>query len=165
MSPSGRAPDLIEPLLGYRFWRVGRDGSLRCMLSRDVWLAGGNRASCWRCGHEAPGRLCRCGFNALHGPPEHEFDEHRGAVLGAIAAWGQIEVHQAGFRAQFAQVIALADGGVRRSPRRSRIVRAATRYEVPLVPLDQLAEAAGVHATPVDPALLPRRRARELRTR
>lgn len=151
-----RVPDLIEPLLGYRYWRVRRDGALRCMLSRDIWLEGANRATCWRCGHEAPGRFCRCGFNALHEPPAARFDEYRGAVLGAIAAWGEVDVHRNGFRTQFAKVIALADGGVRRPPRRTRILRAAERYGVPLVPLGRLPDVAGLDASPIDPALLPR---------
>jgi hypothetical protein len=153
-----RVPDLIEPLLGYRYWRVGRDGALRCMLSRDTWLEGANRASCWRCGHDAPGRLCRCGFNALHELPLAELDEYRGAVLGAIAAWGEVDVHRTGFRTQFAKVIALADGGVRRPARRTRILRAAERYEVPLVPLGRLPEIAALDASPIDPSLLPRHR-------
>jgi len=146
-----RAPDLIEPLLGYRYWRIAADGSLRCLISNERWAPGANRAHCWRRGHEAPGRLCTCGFNALHDlPGANRRMTHRNTVLGAIAAWGDTEVHRTGFRAQFACVVALAEGGVTRPASHRRLLMAAKRYGLELVPIPDLAAAAGLHARPLE---------------
>lgn len=159
-SPSPHAPDLFEPLLGYRYWRVGADGTLRCLISNDRWDPGPNQAHCWRKGHDAPGRMCTCGFNALHDVPEMRRSEHRNTVLGAIAAWGDIQVHRLGFRAEFASVVALADGGVTRSASRRRLARAADRYGVELAPVGELAHVAEALAVPLDPTARHRRPAR-----
>ena len=158
-SRTERSPDLFEPVLGVRFWRVSAAGGLRCLVGRELWLPGVNTATCWRRHHQAPSRLCDCGFNALHRLPESDDERHRGTILGAIAAWGQIDVHRRGFRAQHASVIALAEGGVARPPSRRRLLRAAERYSVPLVPSGSLSAVAMGSARPLDPVLLPGRRA------
>lgn len=79
----------------------------------DVW-DGANEvmATCEASGHPAPhpGSTCHCGFNAYHDPsamPLNRWAGVRNIVWGAIRARGRIEVAAEGFRAQYAQPIAL----------------------------------------------------------
>ncbi len=74
-----------------------------------------------------PTRRCSCGLYARHDPP---FVPGAGWVLGAVVAWGRLEVHHDGFRAEQARVVAFA------AP------------EAHDEPLDALAAAYGVRVVP-----------------
>jgi hypothetical protein len=78
--------------------------------------------------------------------------------VGAIAAWGEIEVYAAGFRAEYASIIALAHqpSGPPNPPARLR--EAARRYGVRLVQLADLEAEAREFALPLPDKLLPKRR-------
>lgn len=160
------APDFIEPAAGYRAWRLGqRDELLPFGVNAAPWARGVNEATCerhfigWRptTTHAAPATDCTCGFYALHDPTDERLDFYTRAratgppAVGAIGAWGDMEVHRAGFRAQFACVIALAEHP--RMPRgeREAVWRAAERYGVPFVPWDDLRAAALREAAPLPP--------------
>jgi hypothetical protein len=78
--------------------------------------------------------------------------------VGAIAAWGEIEVYAAGFRAEYASVIALADEPSTAPPPRLR--EAARRYGVRLVSLAALEAEASEFALPLPDEVLPKPRAR-----
>lgn len=54
--------------------------------------------------HKAPNAECHCGFYALDKAP----DFASGYVTGAITGWGEVVAHATGFRAEFAQIVALA---------------------------------------------------------
>ena len=103
--------------------------------------------------HAAPGHECQCGLYAI-------CDVHRavnrrpvGGLVGSIAAWGNVELHAGGFRAQFAQVTAIAIG-----PRgRADAQAVANKYAVPCVDLDDLAATAAKVSMPADDALYPKR--------
>lgn len=149
------APDFIEPLAGYRAWFVARDGRLEPLRGGPSWNPGVNTALCGmiesgRGTHHAPAPDCGCGLNALHSPSQVPF-EHRtddpAFVTGGIAAWGEVELHLSGFRAEFAQVVALKvpTGGSEERLRRLR--RAADLYAVPLVPWQELEAAIEEVAT------------------
>jgi len=102
-------------IIGYREWR-----------SKDLWLSRigpfsvgpewnsdgtPTRASCrsdWS--HHAPDPECECGLYAYH-PWISSTDAdlrwfHARAVYGFIEAWGRIEVHAQGFRAEYARPVA-----------------------------------------------------------
>lgn len=158
-----QSPDFAEPLLGYRVWVLDRMGHLRAVIvDTERWRSGVNEATCWaNKAHHAPHPGCGCGFNALHRAP-HDYLGDAGHALGAIAAWGEIDLYEAGFRASHACVLALAE-----SPRISgsalhaeKLKRASDRYGVPLVSLADLGTIARRYARPVAPAELPRRRHR-----
>ncbi len=106
------APDLIEAVVAFRKWRVV-DGRLRSLYEPIFWLEPTQHADC-RSGrysghpHEAPHSGCSCGIYASH-EPDYRFPtvDYRG-VSGIVTAWGAIEVHADGLRAEWVQVQALS---------------------------------------------------------
>ncbi len=160
---SERAPDLTEAVLGFRAWMLRIDGGLGAVVAGSIWQPGPNEAVCSpdvtpsrRPRHSSPHSGCNCGFNAYFAlGPRLRGGEH--SVVGAIAAWGEIDVYADGFRAQFAQVIALAQLPYGpQGPGLERRQRAADRYDVPLVAITKLRAEALRHATPLAPAMLPK---------
>lgn len=142
------APDLTEPLVGYRAWRVGDDGSLVpwSAVAAGAWVPGVNTARCLVTrnvsSHVAPMRRCSCGLYALANPRDRRLHAD-GQAVGAIVAWGDIELHATGFRAEKATIVALGLP-TRCSPaHRDRLRRASERYGVPLVAMSALPAAAG----------------------
>ncbi|MGI8593179.1 MAG: hypothetical protein ACR2ML_02245 [Solirubrobacteraceae bacterium] len=149
------APDYIEPVIGYRAWRVDRDARLRAWTAETAWKPGVNRAHCnagrfgvrGRRRHSAPDQDCMCGLYALN-----ECDDARLAaadVRGAIAAWGSVQVHRTGFRAEFACVVALAADDAADAWKRWRLEAVARAYGVPLVAAGELEAAARAHGAPL----------------
>jgi hypothetical protein len=142
------APDFASAVAGYRAWQLGPGGVLFpvAIPAAPPWEPGINRARCLAGrrldAHEAPGIDCKCGLHALHDPDDARLGLGHPAV-GAIAAWGEIEVYAAGFRAEYASVIALADQPSASAGARARLRDAARRYGVRLVsPAELDAEAA-----------------------
>lgn len=152
MSPS----DVAEPLIGFRAWHVTRDGQLVpwSASGAGAWVAGVNTAVCLARpgvrGHVAPVRRCSCGLYALMNSRDHRLQPLTQAV-GAIVAWGDVELHETGFRAQSALIVALAVPAGCDAAHRQRLERAATYYGVPLVPLDALAAVAQEFGRTVQP--------------
>jgi hypothetical protein len=147
------APDLITAVIGFRQWRlVGPE--LWSLRTKERWHRGVETAHCDLGTHAgpAPANGCSCGIYAWYAPPP------RGAsamtsdlVAGAVALWGQVELHAHGMRAQHAMVVALAlpfSWGAKRR----RIVAAADALEVSAVPARKLVSTALAHG-----ALLPKR--------
>ena len=124
------APPLVPGRIhGVRIWAVkfGRGSIALCGLNGSAWEIGGQptRAECsgvrpvWVCqeqrGH-APAPRCSCGLYAMHPWPEPTAEVARSLldgyslaipVMGVVEAWGRIEVHEDGFRAEFARPHAL----------------------------------------------------------
>jgi hypothetical protein len=106
------APDGIEPIIGWRYWRA--DTGWLCSLNRlKTWPAG--RALEARCSlsdagasHEEPppGERCGCGiYAATHLEILKEIvhpDLDSPLIVGEVALWGRIVPAQLGFRAQYA---------------------------------------------------------------
>ncbi len=161
-------PDLIQAVVGYRTWALDDEGWLLPFSLGAIagpWRPGTNRASChyakWkgdgtRQAHVAPHPRCMCGLYALADPEDPRLPHDApDLALGAIGAWGDLEVHRSGFRAEYATVLALAVSS--RAPARLRLrhERAARRYGVELV-TPELLEVTGLkHAAPIPGALLP----------
>ena len=121
----------------------------------SYWHAGANRARCSvsngpyssRERHEAPGPKCGCGLYAMHdgermvaGGLTSTYGKAR--VLGAVTAWGRLEVHADGFRAEYAQVVALAYDPAQGIAVEHHTRRTAEAFDVPCVPLDEFLEVA-----------------------
>lgn len=149
------APDLAEHVIGYRAWRLRRDGRLVSAAAPSTWTAGVNDARCDFADHGAPEGGCTCGLYAFHDPPPAPSP----GIVGAIKAHGQLESHHAGFRAEHAQIVALVHRHARPSRRE---LRAAARYEVPLVDLGDLAAAASQYGRPLAAGQRPARSSGEL---
>ena len=144
------APDLVTAVIGFRQWRL-RGSELWSLRATERWGPGVHTAHCDRHDGAAPANGCTCGVYAWYAPPP------RGAsaattdlVAGAVALWGQIELHAHGMRAQHATVVALALPFSWGQKRRN-IAAAAEALGVPAVPARRLTAAALAHG-----ALIPR---------
>ncbi len=156
------APDFASAVAGYRAWQLGPGGFLfpLALPAAPPWEPGTNRARCIASrrhdAHQAPGAHCLCGLHALHNPGDRRLKLGH-PTIGAIAAWGEIEVYAEGFRAEYASVIALVHQESRSSGPPARIREAARRYGVRLVSLAALEAEASEFAHPLPDELLPKR--------
>jgi hypothetical protein len=99
-------PLLPGTLYGLRTWRaVAPDGrpELAGPYQHTTWptdepvhAVGGDGGV-----HAAPAPDCKCGVHALHPRPKSakRVLAGRGDIPGVVEAWGEVEVHEAGFRA------------------------------------------------------------------
>ena len=151
-----RAPDLVDPLLGYRQWRL--HGGLLCSPFKDyTWGRGINAARCTLgASHSdpAPGHECTCGLHAWYRPCPRLGYATPDLVAGAVALWGDVELHPTGLRAQYATIIALALP-LARTAKRRRVVDVAASLEVDAVPARELKTVALNHAAPIPSELAP----------
>jgi hypothetical protein len=161
------APDLIEPIVGFRNWRVYRTGPASGELSSPFfpvpWRGRVVRAECrrWRTpeellesSHTAPDAGCGCGIRAYHSPPDGFSKVDYQAVTGIVTVWGRIEIGAEEMRAERARVEALALYH-RWSRRQTEAVRAtAANLGVDLVDLRELSAAAAGYGAPPPAALL-----------
>jgi hypothetical protein len=163
------APDFASAVAGYRAWQLGPGGVLfpLALPAAPPWEPAVNRANCFagggRDGHAAPAIKCTCGLHALHDPGDGRLKLGHPAV-GAIAAWGEIEVYTAGFRAEYASVIALAHEPSRSTRPPARLREAARRYGVRLVSLADLEAEASEFALPLPDDVLPKLQVESSRT-
>jgi hypothetical protein len=141
-------PVYHHELVGFRCWRVPFGApSLRAASSNHAWRPGVNEAACTQSDHAVPDPQCQCGLYAFHQPtPLNAFPRE---LAGAIAASGDIEVYEDGFRAQYARIIALArlpDMPI--TTRDAEVV--AARYRVPLWAWERMHELRDTqgHLTP-----------------
>jgi hypothetical protein len=156
------APDLIQPVVGYRLWRLGRDG-LWSPYVEDRWTRGVHTAVCRAQApvHDdaAPGHDCSCGIYAWYEPCVIlSWAATRHLVAGAVALWGEIELHPFGMRAGAAIIVALVAPPWRRTKRR-RLLDVARELDVDAVPARRLRTEALRHGAPVPAGMAPTPRA------
>ena len=150
------APDLIEPVVAFRAWRVLDDRLLSpyipCRWDGPVMQATcypANRALTFGRGwlgaaHDSPHPACRCGIYGYHRPGAQAYFGEWVWVEGVITVWGRIEAHADGLRAEHARVEALTG--------RPAIAR---RLGVDHLAREELAAAGADYGAPLPPALLP----------
>jgi hypothetical protein len=147
------APDLVTAVIGFRQWQV-RGSELWSLRATDRWHRGVQTAHCDKATHDGPSPAngCTCGIYAWYGPPPRGASAAtRDLVAGAVALWGQIELHAHGMRAQHAIVVALAlpfSWG----DKRRRVLATADALDVPAVAARKLRAAGLQHGE-----LIPRR--------
>jgi hypothetical protein len=95
---------------GLRLWRVVAGEHGERLVSPDLaveWPTGGlpRAARCERHGHTAPAPGCKCGVCAWHPRTStaRKVMQWRWYLPGIVEAWGAVEVHYAGFRAEWAR--------------------------------------------------------------
>jgi hypothetical protein len=148
------APDLITAVIGFRQWRVVGD-ELWSVRADDRWQRGVHTARCSAHAHIAPANDCTCGIYAWYAPtPRGASALTTDLVGGAVALWGQVELHAHGMRAQHAMVVALALPFSLGAKRRS-IRAAAAALEVAAVPARRLRTVALEHGDIVPRAMRP----------
>jgi hypothetical protein len=115
--------------------------------------------------HAAPNDACVCGLYSLRRPRRvwYEAPAPRASnvvgvpltVVGAVASWGHLQVHDAGFRAEHACIVTLGYHFKALPEVLVTLRQIAARYGVELVPLGELEQAANRHGTPLPEALRP----------
>jgi hypothetical protein len=164
------APDLTAPVVGFRNWRIMRDGPRIGELSSPfipvTWQEPVLRAECRRFGraedlleapHSAPEPACGCGICAYHSPTaDFSKVDHLG-VSGIVTVWGRIVADNVGMQAEQVRIAAL--GLYSRWTRRQQhaVREVADRLGVDLVDLADLSAAARDYGETLPPSLLTRR--------
>lgn len=169
------APDLIEPVVGFRSWRT-LDGHISSPYVPVRWRDPVLHAVCHQSvassgqgflvgPHRAPHPDCRCGIYAYHQPPHRFAKIDFRTVPGIVTLWGRIEVHRGGMRAEHARICALAffEGWGGRQKRAADEV--AANLSVPLVGYDDMQEAARQFGSSLPDSLLPEAAVRPRRVR
>lgn len=152
------APVVVEPLVGFRKFIV-RGAALISPAANTRWHSPVMEAECRLPAegfarndrHAAPHPDCSCGMYALHRRDRSGFTPMRGS-WAVVALWGRIEVHRLGMRAQHAFVCAIAEPV---GPGITAFTELADRFDIDLVPLDELEAAATNYGRLVDPWMLP----------
>jgi hypothetical protein len=161
------APDLAEPVVGFRAWRMV-DGLLLSPYIPCRWDGPVMHAECWPANrallfgrgwlsgeHESPHPDCRCGIYAYHRPGRQTYFGEFEWTEGVVTVWGRIEAHADGLRAEHARVEALALPSARERDRHRSARVIAERLGVPLVGRGGLEEAAAAFGAPLPAGLLP----------
>jgi hypothetical protein len=155
--PLPSAPDLVDPIIGYRQWRL-LDGTLKSMFIAEDWLAASRHAGCYAGRHEpadAPAKDCSCGIYAYYDPvPRMASAGTRELVGGVIVLWGRVELHATGMRAEHARLVAL-ELPLSRARKRREVVAAAQRLGVVAVPHHKLSATALRHGLPLGREMRP----------
>jgi hypothetical protein len=162
-----RAPDLIEPVVGFRNWRILRTGPARGQLSSPyfpvAWPEPVMRAECrrWRTPealldtpHAAPQPECGCGIRAYHTPTGDFSKVDYLAVSGIVTLWGRIEIGADEMRAELARVEALAVYSRWSRRQRDAAQEIAAHLGAELVDLRELGAAAVSYGAPPPASLL-----------
>jgi GNAT superfamily N-acetyltransferase len=176
-------PLVVGELVGLRVWPLQPYGRLRAAGCDIVWPDGGRpmKATCVvGADHEAPAPGCTCGIYAWHPRPssaEELFAEcSRGGsgVAGIVAAWGAVEVHRTGFRAQYARPLAfVVERGRAGRGYGRRVRRLAARHAAEVVVVGSAAElydyctdrGLGLRESAVEDLLAPEREEARARRR
>lgn len=153
------APDLIEPVVGFRQWRL-RDDRLLSLAVDELWGESTLVARCRAGGHRRespPVTGCSCGVYAWYEPcPRMASAATSDYVAGAVVLWGAIELHVTGMRAQYCRIVALALP-LSRWGKRDRVLGMARDLDVPAVPHRELRAIARRQGAPVPDELRPPR--------
>jgi hypothetical protein len=167
VASGGAAPDVIEPVVGFRNWRILRSGSAEPELSSPYlpvsWSEPVVRAECrrWRTAealldvpHTAPDPECGCGIRAYHTPTGDFSKVDYQGVSGIVTVWGRIEIDPDEMRVELARVEAL--GLYRAWTRRQReaVREVAANLGADVVDLRELDAAAASYGAPLPASLL-----------
>lgn len=158
------APDLVGAIAAYREWHVDltkrADPALASAGAGEYdWKPGTNQAECFAnpiaamaqaanslgiahifgkaLEHQAPVEGCTCGLYALHDPPSIPFPQRATEdliVTGVVRAWGNLEVHASGVRAEYAEVLAIGSNSAPRRKVRAVLDKLAEKYECEVLP-------------------------------
>ena len=162
------APDLVAPVVGFRAWRLGRDRLLSPYIPCR-WEGRTMHAECYDANrtllhghgwltepHESPHPSCQCGIYAYHRPGLRAYYGEWPWTEGIVTAWGRIEVHADGFRAEHARIEALARPDLDGPGVAAAIGRVAADLGVPLLERGELGAAAEAYGGALPETLLPR---------
>jgi hypothetical protein len=162
------APDLIAPVVAFRAWRV--IGAR--LLSPNIpvrWEGRTMHAAChpvhkrimlgWRgwleAEHASPHPDCQCGIYAYHRPGRRNWFGEFDWVEGIVTAWGRLEAHADGLRAEHARIEALVVPGGDQRVRAPVVERIAERLGADLVERGDVEAAARRYGARLPESLIP----------
>ena len=161
------APDLVEPVVGFRAWKVIDDRLLSPYIPCE-WEGPQMHAVCYPANrsllhgegwldvpHASPHPACRCGIYAYHQPGAQPYYGEWLWVEGVVTVWGRLEVHRDGLRAEHARVEALVLPDEGDAARRDAAAVVAARLGVRLVERQAMERTAAQVGAPLPRALLP----------
>ncbi len=161
------APDLIEPVVGFRKWRLVA-GRLTSPYIPLRWEEPVVHARCFPANrsllfgrgwldepHEAPHPRCKCGVYAWHSMPAPGPVPDPDRVFGIVALWGRLEVHADGMRAEHAVIRTLGFSQKLGREHHETMEAIAGRLGVDLIEERELPGAAERYGGGLPASLLP----------
>lgn len=123
-------------------------------ISTKGWEPGVNEALCHAGNdHVAPDTNCNCGLYAYHIPLKGGYWNCDQYLVGAVKAWGQIQVHREGFRAEFMEIVGL---GIVENDGRRLVLESSQFKDIPVVGSpDELEALAEQHGQSIPESLRP----------
>lgn len=161
------------PVIGVRCWSSQLVGGIYlrgigpCRARPfAVWRPGANKAVCGTpAAHETyagmnelpPAPLCGCGLYAYHDYADDigRFPSEptgKKSPVGIVRGWGRMHIHPDGWRAEYAEILALIENGD------ARLRDVAARYGVPLLSERSMPNIAVEFGNPVPLRIRPRNR-------
>jgi hypothetical protein len=110
VDPYGGFEPQVGQIRALRTFRIGPDGALYPLCSKERWHDGSNTARCLRTHsppHRSPAPDCTCGFYAYGAEQSAGDYPHSRHVLGVVACWGRIIAGTRGLRAEHCRIEAL----------------------------------------------------------
>ena len=169
------APDLIEPVVGFRRWRLLGE-RLSSPFIPVQWDERTLHARCFPANrrllfghgwldepHEAPHPNCKCGIYAWHRPPPRSRIPDPDQAMGVVTVWGRVEVHRDGMRAEHARIEALARGVTHQADLDETLREIASRLGLELVARQELAAVAADAGAALPEEMMPGAEARTSR--
>jgi hypothetical protein len=163
------APDLAAAVVGFRAWRIVGDRLMSPYIPCR-WEGRVLHAECYDANrvlqrgrgwlaepHAAPHPDCQCGIYAYHRPGTQGYYGEWLWTEGVLSAWGRIEAHADGLRAEHGRIEALARPPRNDPERRFAVDAVAERLAVPTVARSELADVAEALGGALPPALRPSR--------
>lgn len=157
-----------EPVIGFRSWKL--NAGLIALSGRIVpvqWeFRKATQAHCHEGffkkaetgEHKSPDAACTCGLYSYHSLEileDRQIGSER-AVMGAVAAWGKICVHEQGFKAEYSRPLCLAmpalPPGTRfiQSSWRDLADKVAENYSIPLLEREDITAYAKTFGKLID---------------
>lgn len=103
--PVTTVPDMIEPVVGYRSWKVLPTGQLHACAQSVAWPLGAPIIATCAIGgkHTAvPAAPCSCGVYAAKSLHTVPMPHAEAMAWGTVSLWGRVCEYSAGYRAQYA---------------------------------------------------------------
>jgi hypothetical protein len=161
------APDLAAPVIAFRSWRIA-NGRLQSPYIPCRWEGRVMHAECYDANrvlfrgegwlgepHDSPHPDCQCGIYAYHRPGLRSYYGEQWWCEGLVAAWGRIEVHADGLRAEYARVEALAAPELGNRALAPAVEAIGAGLGVPVVPNAELSDLADRLGGPLPQQLRP----------
>lgn len=141
-------PVFSKKVLGYRNFLLNEYGELcSCGVGSHIkWMPGENRARCinknpfQKADHIAPNKDCQCGLYCVHNCDQlwSAYSGNQNSICAAITGWGKIEVHEGGFRSEYAEIVLLAIDSTRGPIIAEQINKSSSLYNVGVVDITEL---------------------------